>query len=42
MITFKSNLEVKTLDEIYNEINSRQIVALMFHRQMADYFDFLG
>ena len=42
MITFKSNMEAQTVEEIYNEINSRQIAALMFHRQMADYFDFLG
>lgn len=42
MITFKSNMEAQTVEEIYNEINSRQIVALMFHRQMSDYFDFLG
>lgn len=42
MITFKSKMEAQTVEEIYNEINSRQIAALMFHRQMADYFDFLG
>lgn len=42
MITFKSNIEAQTVEEIYNEINSRQIAALMFHRQMSDYFDFLG
>lgn len=41
MINFKSNIEAQTVEEIYNEINSRQIAALMFHRQMSDYFDFL-
>lgn len=42
MINFKSNVEAQTVEEIYNEINFRQIAALMFHRQMSDYFDFLG
>ena len=28
--------------EIWSKINTRQIKALMFHEQMADYFDFLG
>lgn len=28
--------------DIFNEISDRQIVGLMFHSQMADYFDFLG
>lgn len=42
MITFKSKMDMQTVEGIYNEINSRQIAALMFHRQMSDYFDFLG
>lgn len=42
MITFKSNTDIQTLEDVYHEINSRQIAALMFHRQMSDYFDFLG
>ena len=41
-MNFKSNVEAQTVEEIYNEINFRQIAALMFHRQMSDYFDFLG
>jgi hypothetical protein len=28
--------------EIFTEISKRQIQALMFHNEMADYFDFLG
>lgn len=28
--------------EIFQKINARQITALMFHDQMADFFDFLG
>lgn len=31
-----------TAIEIFSQINDRQIKALMFHNQMADYFDFLG
>lgn len=31
-----------TAIEIFNQINERQLKALMFHNQMADYFDFLG
>lgn len=42
MITFKSKEDVRTVEEIYAEINARMIAALMFHSQMADYFDFLG
>ena len=42
MITFKSKEDVQTIEEIYAEINARMIAALMFHSQMADYFDFLG
>lgn len=42
MITFKSREDVQTIEEIYAEINARMIAALMFHSQMADYFDFLG
>lgn len=42
MITFKSKEDVRTVEEIYAEINARMIAALMLHSQMADYFDFLG
>lgn len=42
MITFKSKKEVSSVESIYSEINARMIAALMFHDQMADYFDFLG
>ena len=28
--------------EVFEQIDNRQIQALMFHTQMADYFDFLG
>lgn len=42
MISYKSKMDAATAEEIFSEINSRQIAALMFHRQMADYFDFLS
>lgn len=42
MISYKSKMEVETAEDIFSEINARQIAALMFHRQMADYFDFLS
>lgn len=42
MISYKSNMDAATVEEIFSEINARQIAALMFHRQMADYFDFLS
>lgn len=42
MITFKSKEDVRTVEEIYAEINARMIAALMLHSQMSDYFDFLG
>lgn len=42
MITFKNKKEVSSAEAIYSEINARMIAALMFHDQMADYFDFLG
>lgn len=32
----------KNCKEVYSIINARQVTALMFHDQMADYFDFLG
>lgn len=32
----------KNCKEVYSMINARQVTALMFHDQMADYFDFLG
>lgn len=28
--------------DIFNEISNRQIIGVMFHNDMADYFDFLG
>lgn len=43
-----ANLETKkeagamTCKEIFSHILSRQVYALMFHDQMADYFDFLS
>ncbi|NBH15375.1 hypothetical protein D3Z36_14610 [Lachnospiraceae bacterium] len=42
MIQFKSNMDTNTVEEIFSQIKSRQIAALMFHGQMADYFDFLS
>ncbi len=42
MIQFKSNMDVSTVEEIFAQIKNRQIAALMFHGQMADYFDFLS
>lgn len=42
MIQFKSNMDVNTTEEIFAQIKNRQIAALMFHGQMADYFDFLS
>ena len=42
MITFKSKRDVSSAESIFSEINARMIAALMFHDQMADYFDFLG
>lgn len=31
-----------TCAEIFQKISARQIIALMFHDQLADFFDFLG
>lgn len=42
MINFKSNKDASTVEEIFAQIKNRQIAALMFHGQMADYFDFLS
>lgn len=42
MINYKSNMDANTAEEIFSEIKRRQIAALMFHEQMADYFDFLS
>nr|DAO83921.1 MAG TPA: ferritin non-heme ferritin, H-chain like.7A [Caudoviricetes sp.] len=42
MIAFRSRMDVKSVDDVFAEINARQIAALMMHDQMADYFDFLG
>lgn len=42
MIQFKSNMDASTVEEIFAQIKNRQIAALMFHGQMADYFDFLS
>lgn len=42
MIQFKSNMDASTAEEIFSQIKNRQVAALMFHGQMADYFDFLS
>lgn len=42
MIQFKNNMDASTVEEIFAQIKNRQIAALMFHDQMADYFDFLS
>lgn len=42
MINYKSNMDANTAEEIFAQIKNRQIAALMFHGQMADYFDFLS
>lgn len=42
MIQYKSNMDAGTVEEIFAQIKDRQIAALMFHGQMADYFDFLS
>ena len=42
MIAFRSKMDVKSVDDVFAEINARLIAALMMHDQMADYFDFLG
>lgn len=40
---YKSRIEPgMTAKEIFSEINRRQIIAQMFHREMAVYFSFLG
>lgn len=39
---YSKDLEGKTCTEIFSEILSRQVFAMMFHDQMAVYFDFLG
>jgi hypothetical protein len=40
---YKSRTEPgMTAKEIFSEINRRQIIAQMFHREMAIYFSFLG
>lgn len=33
---------MNSVESIFSEINARMIAALMFHDQMADYFDFMG
>ena len=38
----KRNQEPQTCGEIFTAIRERQIIALMFHDQSADLFDFLG
>lgn len=40
--TMFTDYEPKSYKEIYREIQTRQIIALMFHDSMADMFDFLG
>lgn len=42
MITFKNKKDVNSVESTFSEINARMIAVLMFHDQMADYFDFLG
>lgn len=42
MKTSESERDWDICKEAYEEINSRQVTALMFHDQMADFFDFLG
>jgi hypothetical protein len=42
MIAFRSKMDVKSVEDVFSEINARQIAAIMMHDQMADYFDFLG
>ena len=42
MVQYKSNMDAGTVEEIFAQIKNRQIAALMFHGQMADYFDFLS
>ncbi len=42
MINFKSNMDVSAAEEIFAQMKNRQIAALMFHGQMAEYFDFLS
>ena len=42
MITFKSKKEVQTAEDVFAEMNARQVAALMLHDQMANYFAFLG
>ena len=42
MKTSESERDWDICKEAYEEINGRQVTALMFHDQMADFFDFLG
>lgn len=42
MKTSESERDWDVCKKAYEEINSRQVTALMFHDQMADFFDFLG
>lgn len=37
-----TDFEPRSAKEVYSAICSRQVVALMFHDEMADFFDFLG
>lgn len=37
-----ADFEPRSAKEVYSAICSRQVVALMFHDEMADFFDFLG
>lgn len=37
-----TEFEPKSCKDVYSAINVRQITALMFHDEMADFFDFLG
>ena len=42
MITFHSDINITEKNDIFAEINSRYIAAIMMHGQLADYFHFLG
>lgn len=37
-----TDFEPRSAKEVYSAICSRQVVALMFHDEMADFFNFLG
>lgn len=41
-VGIKSDVSTMSCHDIFREINDRMIVAIMFHDQMADMYDFLG